>query len=86
MNPIKPQDGYFHVPHSFPHRPSARPATACGGQDHADQGREAGNRCELVVREGGGHGYMLPKNDPVLFDEAMRRTEEFLKSLGWENP
>lgn len=48
--------------------------------------REAGNRCELVVHEGGGHGYMLPKNDPVLFDEAMRRTEEFLKSLGWGNP
>lgn len=45
--------------------------------------RKAGNRCELVVNEGGKHGYLMPSPKPELFNEAMRRTEEFLKSLGW---
>jgi len=40
-----------------------------------------GNRCELVTHEGGRHGYMV--FDPALFDQALRRTDEFLKSLGY---
>lgn len=43
--------------------------------------RKAGNRCELIVNEGGKHGYLM--FDPKLFAESMQRTEEFLKSLGW---
>jgi acetyl esterase/lipase len=41
----------------------------------------AGNRCELVVNEGGKHGYLM--NDPAIYNETMKRTEEFLASLGF---
>lgn len=41
---------------------------------------KAGNRCELVVRDGGRHGYLM--FDRAEYDEAMRKTEEFLASLG----
>jgi len=41
----------------------------------------AGNRCELVVNEGGKHGYLM--NDGAQYEETMRRTEEFLFSLGF---
>ena len=41
----------------------------------------AGNRCELVVNEGGKHGYLM--NDPAIYGETMKRTEEFLTSLGF---
>ena len=41
----------------------------------------AGNRCELVVNEGGVHGYLM-RTQP-LFEEAMKRTDEFLVSLGF---
>jgi acetyl esterase len=39
----------------------------------------AGNRCELVTHEGGVHGYFL--YDRALFDDTVRQTDEFLKSL-----
>lgn len=41
----------------------------------------AGNRCELVVNEGGKHGYLM--NDAAIYDETMKRTEVFLASLGF---
>lgn len=43
--------------------------------------RRAGNRCELVVSEGGVHGYLM--RDQASFDEALRGTERFLVSLGF---
>jgi acetyl esterase/lipase len=41
--------------------------------------REAGNRCELVVDEGGIHGYFL--FDRNLYDDAVKRTEAFVRSV-----
>lgn len=41
----------------------------------------AGNRCELVVNEGGKHGYLM--NDLAIYNETMKRTEGFLTSLGF---
>lgn len=41
---------------------------------------KAGNRCELVVNDGGKHGYLM--FDPALWEETLRKTETFLKSLG----
>ena len=41
--------------------------------------RKAGNRCDLIVHEGGKHGYLL--SGPEVFNQAMRQTEDFLKSL-----
>ena len=40
----------------------------------------AGNHCELVVNEGGKHGYLM--RDRTLFDETLQRTEQFLRSHG----
>lgn len=42
--------------------------------------KAVGNRCELVVNDGGVHGYFL--YDRKLYDGAVARTEEFLRSLG----
>lgn len=39
---------------------------------------DAGNRCELVTYEGGRHGYLL--YDRAVFEDVMRRTEQFLAS------
>jgi acetyl esterase len=41
---------------------------------------KAGNRSELVINEGGKHGYLM--FDRALYDETMRKTEAFLTSLG----
>jgi acetyl esterase len=43
---------------------------------------QAGNRCELVVHEGGDHGYLM--RDEKLLADTFDRTEKFLKSLGLE--
>ena len=40
---------------------------------------KAGNRCELVVSEGGVHGYLM--RDRALYEDALRKTEAFLASL-----
>lgn len=40
---------------------------------------KAGNRCELDVNEGGAHGYLM--RDKALFDDTMKKTDSFLKSL-----
>jgi len=41
---------------------------------------KAGNRSELDVNEGGAHGYLM--RDKALFDDTMKKTDAFLKSLG----
>lgn len=41
---------------------------------------KAGNHCELDVNEGGAHGYLM--RDKALFDDTMKKTDAFLKSLG----
>jgi acetyl esterase/lipase len=41
----------------------------------------AGNRCELVVNEGGVHGFLM-RTEP-LYEEAMKKTDEFLITLGF---
>jgi acetyl esterase len=53
--------------------------------------QEAGNRCELRVYEGYGHLFTpasmpddgWPQPDPKIKADAMRRTDEFLRSLGF---
>lgn len=41
---------------------------------------KAGNRCELDINDGGAHGYLM--RDKTLFDDTMKKTDAFLKSLG----
>jgi acetyl esterase len=41
---------------------------------------KAGNRSELDVNDGGAHGYLM--RDKALFDDTMKKTDTFLKSLG----
>ncbi|HEY6167251.1 MAG TPA: prolyl oligopeptidase family serine peptidase, partial [Verrucomicrobiae bacterium] len=41
---------------------------------------KAGNRSELVVNEGGRHGYLM--FDRALYEETMQKTEEFLRGIG----
>jgi acetyl esterase/lipase len=50
-----------------------------GAKRFAEEMLQAGNRCELVVHEGGVHGYFL--YDQKLYDEAVRRMDAFLVSL-----
>jgi acetyl esterase/lipase len=52
-----------------------------GAKRFDEQMRAAGNRCELVVHDGGVHGYFL--YDRELSDAAVSRTEAFLASLGF---
>ena len=42
---------------------------------------KAGNRCELVVTEGGSHG--LHMKDRILWDETLKKSDAFIESLGW---
>jgi hypothetical protein len=51
-----------------------------GAQLFHDAMLKAGNRSELVVNEGGRHGYLM--FDRALYDETLRKTEVFLTSLG----
>jgi acetyl esterase len=41
----------------------------------------AGNRSELVVNEGGVHGYLMRQES--LYEETLAKSAAFLKSLGW---
>jgi acetyl esterase len=50
-----------------------------GAQAFRDAMLKAGNRCELVVNEGGVHGYLM--RDRALYEETLRKTEAFLTSL-----
>ena len=51
-----------------------------GAKAFCDAMAAAGNRCELVVNEGGVHGYLMKTQ--ALYDETMRKTDAFLQSLG----
>lgn len=50
-----------------------------GAQLFHDAMLKAGNRSELVVNEGGTHGYLM-RTQP-LYDECLAKTDAFLKSL-----
>lgn len=52
-----------------------------GAQAFRDAMLKAGNRCDLVVNEGGAHGYLM--RDAKLYEQALRNTETFLVSLGF---
>jgi hypothetical protein len=41
---------------------------------------KVGNRSELVINEGGAHGYLM-RTQPLV-DECLAKTDAFLKSLG----
>lgn len=51
-----------------------------GAKAFQDAMRKAGNRCELVINEGGAHGYLMRK--PELVEDTLRQTDSFLTSLG----
>jgi acetyl esterase/lipase len=51
-----------------------------GAQMFYDAMVKAGNRCDLVVNEGGPHGYLM--FDGALFHDALVQTELFLISVG----
>lgn len=53
-----------------------------GARAFHDAMRKAGNRCELVVDEGGQHGYLY--RDREHYDDAVGKTEKFLATLGWQ--
>ena len=50
-----------------------------GVQAFVDAMHKAGNRCELVVNDGGGHAYLM-RTRP-LYEEAVAKTEAFLREL-----
>jgi acetyl esterase/lipase len=49
-----------------------------GSKLFTEKMKEAGNVCELVTNNGGGHGHI--NNDMELFDDAISRTEAFLSA------
>ena len=51
-----------------------------GAQAFRDAMLKVGNRCELVVNDGGAHGYLMRKQE--LVKETLARTDTFLASLG----
>lgn len=51
-----------------------------GAQAFQNAMRKAGNRCDLIVHDGGAHAYLM-RTRP-LYDEAVQKTEAFLASLG----
>ncbi len=51
-----------------------------GAQAFHDAMLKAGNRSELVVNEGGAHGYLM--RTQLLFDECIQKSDAFLASLG----
>ena len=52
-----------------------------GAKSFHDQMIAAGNRCDLVVNEGGAHGYLM-REEP-LYEETIAKSGAFLKELGW---
>jgi acetyl esterase/lipase len=51
-----------------------------GAEAFRDAMQKAGNRCELVAHEGGGHGYLMA--DRRLYLDTLAKTDAFLASLG----
>lgn len=50
-----------------------------GAQAFHDAMLKTGNRSELIVNEGGAHGYLM--RTKALFDDCLAKTDAFLKSL-----
>lgn len=50
-----------------------------GAQLFHDEMRKAGNRVQLDVNEGGGHGYLLVERG--IFEDTLTKTETFLRSV-----
>lgn len=48
-----------------------------GAKRFTDRMQEEGNLCELVTHPGGGHGHI--NSSMKLFDDAMQRTDEFIR-------
>lgn len=55
-----------------------------GAKAFRDAMVSAGNRCELIVNDGGKHGYLM--NDASIYEQTMDRTREFLSALGYIDP
>lgn len=51
-----------------------------GAQMFHDAMLKAGNRSELVVKEGGAHGYLMRTQEP--YEECLAKSDAFLTSLG----
>jgi acetyl esterase/lipase len=51
-----------------------------GAQLFYDEMRKAGNRMQLDVNEGGGHGYLLVERG--VFEDTLAKTEKFLREVG----
>ena len=76
-------------------RPGLAPTLVMHGRDDAtvpvaqaeDFGRAmtgAGNRCEVEIYDGAGHGFFnFAKRESGFYEKTLRRTDEFLTSLGW---
>lgn len=54
-----------------------------GAKQFSEAMLKLGNRCELVINEGGAHGYLMRERS--LFDDALQKTDAFLASLGYCN-
>lgn len=52
-----------------------------GAKSFHEQMLAAGNHSELVVNEGGVHGYLM--REKPLYEETIEKSAEFLKGLGW---
>jgi acetyl esterase/lipase len=51
-----------------------------GAQLFYDEMRKAGNRVQLDINEGGGHGYLLVERG--VFEDTLAKTEKFLREVG----
>lgn len=59
-------------------------APVVGAKAFAEAMVKAGNKCELILNDRGGHSYMM-RTEP-LFLEAMRQTSDFLAKCGIADP
>jgi acetyl esterase/lipase len=76
-------------------KPGSPPALAMHGrddqtvpcaqaEDFARAMREAGNRCELLIYDGAGHGFFnFARRAEGFYEKTLRAADEFLGSLGW---
>ncbi len=59
-------------------------ALLSGAQQMQAKMKDAGARCELVTYEGQGHGFFnLGRGKNIHFLDTLKRSDEFLQSLGW---
>lgn len=56
-------------------------------ENFKDSMEKHGNRCDIVLYEGVGHGFFNQDNGPDSpYRETLGRTVEFIRSLGWTEP